>query len=198
MTRYIRQDDINPSEVYLIKEATSAFRWVGVVGDDPEWGARLTDLKSEAVSEKWPPIPLEWLPETKGQKIGDFPHFRPNLRCVSRRAGAALERYLKGGGELLELCGLGGMYVGYHCLKEVDALDKIGMKECLARDKYASFHSPRFIPPLLLDNVNNAAAADIFRIPESYAKIFVSGAFKKAYENEGLTGLEFYPVPLAR
>jgi hypothetical protein len=100
---------------------------------------------------------------------------------------------LEQAGEFLKLTGLDDQYTAFHCLLAVDALDHESLRERLRCDKYASPSSPTFVPVLRQSAIEDL---DVFRVRESFVKLFVSRRFKTVYEKEGLTGLDFVPVPL--
>jgi hypothetical protein len=94
--------------------------------------------------------------------------------------------------EFLDIVGLDGNYIAYHCLKRVDAVDRPHLEEYL-KQKYADIEKHVFVPALRRSAIG---AADMFLIPESPFKRFVSQRFKDVYDREGLTGLDFKPVTL--
>jgi hypothetical protein len=172
--------------IYMINQIPDLYRWVSVVKDKNDWGIRVSAVKGGPVGSEFGPVPVEWTPETVKRAVCDFPNFRPNLLCISRAAADVLGEILMPEGESINLHGLDGQYIAYHCLTVVDALRKPEGR--IVEPRLGSFHSPRFAPDL------RAAAlprADIFRIPESVSKLFVSQRFKTLYENNALTGLDF-------
>jgi hypothetical protein len=173
-------------EVYLAKPQTDLFRWVTSTNDED--GRRLTAVRLNAVSASWVPMRVEWIPETAGRALCDFPIFHPFVKCISRRAADVLAEYLSGNVELLTLQGLAHQYVGYHCINWVDAINLSGVDV-----KKISINSTLFVPRVSRRKAERHA---VFGLPETPTKLFVSQQFKEAYDSEQLTGLDFVEVEL--
>ena len=185
-----------PAEIYLIDHTLERYRWVGPIEDSDDWARRLTKVRHDPVADGWEPVPVEWLPETSGRAIPDFPNFWGGMLCASRRAVAVLGSYLQQGGEFLQLRGLEGEYIAWHCRRTIDVLNQPATEEAVKEMKGRVFSSPTFVPRLLLDEIPDDY--DVFRVPQSFQKVFVRRRFLDAYRHAGLTGLEFLPVPLRR
>ncbi len=177
--------------VYLLNQTPNRYRWVSIVENDDDWGLQVANLKGNSVGPDFGPINIEWTPETINRDICDFPNFRPNLLCISRRAADILRAILEPEGELIDLCGLDDRYMAFYCLNVVNALSHIDIKPDETR--FGTFHSPTFAPTL---SSIALPSAEIFRIPESISKLFVSERFKYLCDSNSLTGLEFVKTPL--
>ena len=157
------------------------------------WSGKLNKVRDEPARD-WIPPPIEWSRATPNDPASDFPSFWTSIWCVSARAMTAIGACLNGAGEILRLEGLDDQYVGFHCLHVVDAVDKVATDACLAARNGVALASPRFVPTLFASALTGD---DVFRVRESFQKVFVSSRFKDAYERAGLTGLDFLPVPLS-
>lgn len=178
---------------YMIDHTLEKYRWVGPIEDEAQWGLKLVRVRMDPVSKDWPPIPVEWLPETAGRAACDFPVFWPGFLCLSRRARSAVDLFLREIGEYIQLDGLAGEYIGYHCLHTLDIVDDIKTAEAIKNHPGIAFASPTFVPTLRADEIQGCG---VFRVSQSFQKLFVSHRFRTAYEQAGLTGLEFLKVPL--
>lgn len=176
---------------YLINEIVDRFRWVSVVESEKDWGIKIARLKGQPIDFPLAPIEVEWIPETLNRRICDVPNFRSNLKCVSRCAASKLAKLFEKNGEWLELSGLD--YNAFYCLNIVDTMAEEPTKKLLNRSDFWSFHDPRFSPVL---RRRLLPEADVFRIPQSISKIFVSSGFKDAFQKAHFTGLNFIPVPI--
>lgn len=148
--------------------------------------------------ENWHPLRLElWEGEPGKRKKeerkpnADFMGTGLLLDAISGRAKSLLESLIVNQVEFLLLETPVRPYYGLH-VKYVDCLDAkhsavVRFKSSgriMEVEKYA-FHWDR------LEGVN------IFRLPElGLSRLFVSDEFKRIVEDNGLTGLEFYPIPL--
>ena len=162
------------------------YRWVGRESEAD--GAALSKVRKAPVAAAWSPVNVSWLSETANRPSCDFPIFHPVVRCISQRAAEVLEPFIQGSLELLPINGLGGEYVGIHCIRWAEAL----VPQALPRS--TSIHSTLYTPRLVLSAV---AGLEIFGVEPMVTKLFVSPAVKAAVEAAGLTGLDFYPVELA-
>jgi hypothetical protein len=170
------------------------YRWVGPSDDAKHLERQLVRVRMEPVADNWDPVPVEWIPETIHRPVPDFPQFWAGVMCVSKRAVAALEAYLRKAGEILPLRGLDSEYVGFHCLRTIDAIDQEATDIAVKARKGISFSSPTFVPSLRAERI--PSDYDVFRISQSFQKVFVSTRVKASYDSAGLRGLEFLPVPL--
>src|SRR5687768_6850867 len=182
------------TEIYLIMESIDRYRWISIVDAHEDLGIELARLRGAPAANELPAIPVEWLPTTADRDICDFPIFRTTLKCVSRRARQALDDLFEPNGEWLKIEGLGGDYSAFHCLREVDCLDKEALQMSKSADPDLSFHSRQFVPTLKRGSLQSC---DVFRIPESVNKFFVSAEFARRYREHGFTGLEFIDVTLS-
>jgi hypothetical protein len=174
---------------FLIDCEVDRYRWVGRRTEAD--GAALVRVRHAPVAATWQPVGIDWVPETKRRPTCDFPVFYSIVRCFSRRALAALSTCIEGGVEVLQLDGLGGDYVGVHCIRWIEgAANLTGVDQ-----GKVSIHSANFVPRL---NAKEVAGFDIFGVPEMITKLFVSERFKDAVEQHGLVGLEFREVDLCR
>lgn len=180
------------AEIYMLAGTLERYRWVGPVQDSNDWGRRLIKVRDSPVADGWEPVPVEWLPETAGRAIPDFPNFWGGLLCTSRRAIAVLGAYLQQGGEFLQLLGLDGEYVAWHCLRTIDALNQPATDKAVREARGKVFSSPTFVPNLLLNEIPDDC--DVFRVTQSFQKIFVRQRFLDAYRQADLKGLECLPV----
>lgn len=178
--------------VYMLANTPDSYRWVGPVEDTDNWGRRLIAVRMDPVAATWHPVPVEWVPETAARAIADFPQFWSGMLCVSKGGVAALAGLLDDAGEFLALTGLNDEYIAWHCLRTVDAMDRQASDDAIKAAKGISFHSPTFVPTLRTDRV--PPETGVFRIPESFQKVFVRQQFVDNYRDAGLTGLDFLPV----
>jgi len=148
----------------------------------------------DPVADHWRPVPIEWLPETVSRPESDFPQFWSGIVCVSKRAVEAVGSYLRVAGEMLPLAGLGDEFVGFHCLHTADVIDQGATDLAIKDRKGISFASPSFAPTLRRHLL--PIDCEVFRIPQSFAKVFVGMDFKMTYDRNGLRGLQFLEVPL--
>jgi hypothetical protein len=181
------------NEVFLISEQIDLYRWLTVVEDECDWGVKVAVIREKAVSRGFGPVPVVWAPETKSRPLCDFPNFRPNLLCLSRRAREVLGSLLTPVGVWIDLYGVPERYVGFHCSFFADAIDGSLIDESLLASGLGSIHSPGFPPPLRRAAIPKSHA---FRVSQSITKMFVSEQFKELYESYNLSGLEFIPVSL--
>lgn len=179
--------------LYLVAHVDDEFRWIGPLDGDKEAQQRLGRVRFEAVRESWVAIQIGWLPETVDRAISDFPTFWVGVLAVSRRAREVLNELLEPAGEFLPLDGLNGEYVGYHCLRTQVAVDEAETEKALKQTAIRSFASPTFLPVLQKKAIDDI---DVFRLPQSFGKLFVSQRFKDEYERAGLSGLDFRAVSL--
>lgn len=180
----------------MLVHAIERFQWVGPVDDSNNWISRLIRIRDKPTLAEWTPVPIEVLPETAGRDPCDFPIFLSNLLCVSSRALAAVRDLLEPSGEFLTLTGLGDRYCAYHCLRMVDAMNKDATAIALKAEFGKAFATPTFVPTLS----GSALAADfvdVFRLPQSFQKIFVSERFVDCARRASLTGLDFIEVPIS-
>lgn len=185
-TSNTRRSDRVP-RYFLIDSELDRYRWVGRRKEAD--GAALVRVRHAPVAATWQAVGIEWVTETRSRPTCDFPVFYSTVRCFSRRALAALSTCIEDGVEILQLDGLGGEYVGVHCIRWIDgAANLIGVNQ----DK-VSIHSSNFVPRL---NAEAVANFDIFGTPEMITKLFVSEKFKYAVEKHDLVGLEFREVDL--
>ncbi len=105
-----------------------------------------------------------------------------------------MAKYLREAGEWLPLNGLGGVYIGFHCLQTIDAIDLEATDQAVRARKGISFSTPTFVPTLQRDRVPDNC--HVFRVPQSFQKVFVGAQFKAAYESSGLLGLDFLLAPM--
>ncbi len=145
------------------------------------------------IGEKWKTIRAQLAKEKseRAKPIADFIAIDLDLVAMSGRAKVCLEGLVNGQMEFLPVETPIGMYYCMH-VRYVDCLD-VGRAEVLRYKssgrimevtKYA-FHWER------LEGIH------IFRLLElGPARLFVSDEFKRLVEENGLTGLLFYPVPL--
>jgi hypothetical protein len=181
-----------PSDWYMLVHPPGKFRWVGPVQDGNDWEQQLVTVRKAAV-ENWTAVPIEWLPETIKRPACDFPIFWSSILCMSKKASAVLEPYLRNAGEFLELRGLNDNYIGFHCLQTLDVMCKVETEQALAASPGVALASPKFVPTLRRQDIGTC---DVFRISQSFQKIFVSNHFKDACEQAALSGLHFPSVPL--
>lgn len=179
--------------IYLINPVPDRFRWVAVKENDDDWGLRLARLQNTVAGVDFGPVPVEWAPETINRPGADFLNFRSNLLCIRSTAKAILAALLSPCGEWIALDGLEGGVSCFHCLETADALDHERTDALLHCSVYGSFHSPKFVPAL---HARKLVTADIFRIPQSVSKLFVSSNFKSIYDRQAFSGLEFFEVEL--
>ncbi len=158
----------------------------------------LMDLFEQAdpLLPQWQPMRLILFEETgkyrkkeRLKSIADFMDAKI-APVVSPGAKMLIEPLVSGQVEFLPFETPVGPYYGLH-VQYVDCLDTSRIKAKYFADgrimrvlEYA-FHWDR------LENIH------IFRLPElGLSRLFVSDEFKQLVETHGLTGLEFYPVPL--
>jgi hypothetical protein len=165
---------------------------VSILDDDAEFGIKVANLKGDKVPENFGSIPIEWTPETISRPICDFPNFRSNLTCFSENSLQKYKFDLDNFGVWIELNGLN--YRAFYCMKTICAMDEYNTNNLLDITGFSSFHAPEFTPVLSREIIK--MNVDIFRIPQSISKKFVSERFKKKYNDGGFTGLEFISVPL--
>lgn len=178
-------------QIFLVVETIDHFRWIGLVGESKEIGTLIARIGKEPVAGRLPPIPVEWLPETRRRKTCDFPIFRTTLKCPSRRARQALGDLMTPNGEWLDLVGLDEEYSAFHCLREVDCLDTDVLEAEERGNPLFSFGSARYVPTFRKVSLQ---AHHFFRIPQSTNKFFVSAEFARRYSESNLVGLDFLPV----
>ena len=178
---------------YMIMHTLERYRWIGPVRNGDKWERRLIAVRSDPVTD-WVAVPVEWLPEMLNRPICDFPQFWSSILCVSRSALSVVGDFLRESGEILELSGLDGGYTGFHCLQTYDALDIAATDLAINAWPGIAFASPSFVPTLRRAAIG---IGQVFRIKQSFQKIFVSDQFRVRYESASLTGLDFLPVPLA-
>lgn len=172
---------------YMIVPEANRYRWLGWREDAS--GLALARVRYESVASTWKPLLVEWLPETAERSTCDFPIFHPVVRCMSKDAWIELSSLLKGGVEILPLNGVRDQYVGFHCVRWLDAADRVGLE----RDR-DEIHSTLFTPLLRSDAISGY---DIFGVRDLVTKIFVSERVRSVVEERKLTGIEFHPVRLA-
>ena len=107
---------------------------------------------------------------------------------MSRKAQRLLSAVIGDSAEFLELDGLGGEYVGFHCVEWIDCSDAEHLKS-----EYGSIHSAEFIPSLCLSKIEGR---DLFGHPAMLTKLFVSSRFKEIVDLEGISGAQFIAVSL--
>jgi len=180
------------NKLYMLANTPDEYRWVNPIEDANNWGRRLISVRIDPVADGWEPIPVEWVPATARRIAPDFPQFWSGMLCISKRAVAALARHLDGAGEFLPLLGLNGEYTAWHCLRTVDAIDERATNEKALVKKGISFHRPTLVPVLLTGRV--PVDCNVFRVPQSFQKIFVRERFVEVYRSAELTGLDFLPV----
>jgi len=155
-------------------------------------------LKTESISvASWMPLRIElWegdKPRAEKKKpIADFIDTGLLIKAVNPRTRTLVEPLIASQVEFLLFESPFGPYYGLH-LRYVDCLDAehsevIRFKSSgriMEVERY-SFHWDRL------------ADIHIFHLPElGLSRLFVSDEFKRVVELNGLTGLIFYPVPLA-
>lgn len=176
---------MKPNSYFMVVPEANRYRWLGRRSDDD--GLTLARIRHAPVAASWLPIDVEWLPETQGRPLCDFPIFTPIVRCMSLRAATALQPFLSGNVELLPLRGEEG-YLGFHCINWLDAADLVGINP----DR-TSIHSTMFVPKL---KAHVISSQHVFSVPQMIAKLFVSSEVERAIRESSLTGLEFYEVEL--
>lgn len=156
-------------------------------------------LKTYPFPDDWVQLPLKLWEGEKGKKreekkkpLADFMATGLLLDAISPRGRILLEPLITKQVEFLPFETPVGPYYGLH-VKYVDCLDVSrvvgerfddGRIMAVGIEKYA-FHWER------LEGIH------IFRVPElGLSRLFVSDEFKRVVEENGLTGLLFYPVPL--
>ncbi len=155
--------------------------------------ALLEQLKSrDWIGEKWKIIRAQLAREKseRAKPVADFIAIDLALDAMSERAKACLEDLVSGQIEFLPVETPIGRYYCMH-VRYVDCLDTSSVQAKYFDDgrilrviKYA-FRWER------LEGIH------IFRLPElGTSRLFVSDEFKRKVEENGLTGLLFYPVPL--
>lgn len=179
--------------IFMINEKVNEFQWIGLPKQDIEIGLRLAKIRSNPVKDQFEPIKVEWLPETLGRELCDFPNFRSQFVCISDNAKYHLKPLIDKAGEFISLYGVEIGYSAFHCLTVYDAVDKellIGMQ---ANEESLSLASPGVVLPLLAEKIGQH---HIFQVPEVRNKFFVSATFKTICEKNSLTGLSFHEVPV--
>jgi hypothetical protein len=177
--------------IYLINEVPNLYRWVSISENDKDWGLKIAKIKNKNPFNSADSIEIEWTPETVSRQICDFPVFMSKIKCISCEKLDQFSILFDGNGSRINLVGLN--YVGFFCETVIDAVNIDETKNRLNNSNFGSFHSPRFAPSLFKSHINQA---DIFKIPESVSKVFVTKKFKDIYDKVKCTGLEFIPVEL--
>jgi hypothetical protein len=177
--------------IYLINEVSNRYRWVSIVENEKDWGLKLAKIRSINTLKSQDHIDVEWTPETLSRPICDFPVFVSKLKCINVEKIVHFFEMLDVNGSWINLCGLS--YVGFFCETTLDALNDDETENRLKQSDFGSFHSSQFSPSL---NKSAIMKADIFKVPESINKIFVTDKFKDLYDGTSCTGLEFIPVDL--
>jgi hypothetical protein len=161
-----------------------------------EWADIL--VRGEPLGMRWQVMPLRFWEGDKGYKrqqkkkpIADFTRITL-MPLVNSRGREKIESLVAGQVEFLSFETPVGPYYGLHVMY-VDCLNAPrvegerfadGRIMAVGIEKYA-FHWER------LEGIH------IFRVPElGHSRLFVSDEFKRVVEENGLTGLLFYPVPL--
>lgn len=148
---------------------------------------------NSSLVDKWKPVQVKLAKEKeeKEKPIADFIAIDLAFRAMSERAKQILTDLIIPQVEFLPFETPVGPYYGLH-VKYVDCLDVnraevVRFKSSgriMEVEKYA-FYWER------LEGIH------IFHLPELvYSRLFVSDEFKRVVEENGLTGLLFYPVPL--
>lgn len=153
-----------------------------------EDGLTLAKVRRDPVLSFWEPMEVEWIPETINRQACDFPIFHPVVRCMSQRASDGLGALFSSGVEFLPLVGLGGDYVGFHCINWLDVADLSRVDEL----KF-SINSTMFVPSI---RATEAAGHDVFGDFRLITKIFVSDKARQSIVKSGFKGLEFHKVVL--
>jgi hypothetical protein len=177
--------------IYLINEVPSLYRWISIAENDKDWGLRIANMKNRNPFNSDDSIHIEWTPETALRQICDFPVFMSKIKCISCEKFDHFSVLFDRHGSQINLVGLN--YVGFFCETVIDSVSVGETKNKLNNSNFGSFHSPRFAPSLFKSHLNQA---DIFKIPESVSKLFVTKKFKDIYDEMKCTGLEFIPVEL--
>lgn len=176
---------------------TNTYRVFQTLLSTEEW-FELRDVLDQGLpmGERWQVLPLRFWEGDRGYKraekkkpIADFTEITL-MPLVSARGRGVIEPLVAGQVEFLPFETPVGDYYGLH-VKYVDCLDTSRIEAKYFADgrvmrvvKYA-FHWER------LEGIH------IFHVPEEkHARLFVSDEFRRLVEENGLTGLEFYPVPL--
>jgi hypothetical protein len=178
--------------IYMINEIIDKYRWIDLPETAHELEISLAKTKFEPIKGAFDPIKIEWIPETINREVCDFPNFKSQFTCMSKKAIKYLSSLIGESGEFIELEGIDREYKAFHCLTVYNALDVDIVEEMRKSDKYFSLASPKIVLPLCLEKIGNA---HIFHIPEVKNKFFVSQAFKNIYDRNILTGLIFNEVP---
>jgi hypothetical protein len=156
--------------------------------------ALLELLKSgDWIATKWKGLRARLARERseKAKPSADFISIDLAFDAMSGRARAILEDLVSGQMEFLPIETPVGPYYGLH-VSYVDCLD-VEHAEVL---RYKS--SGRIMEVIKYAfRWERLEGIHIFRLPElGTSRLFVSDEFKRLVEANGLTGLEFYPVPL--
>ncbi len=156
-------------------------------------------LKTYPFPDKWELLSLELWEGEKGKKreekrkpVADFMATGLLMDAISPRARILLEPLITTQVEFLPVETPVGPYYGLH-VKYVDCLD-------VDHAEVVRFKSSGRIMEVIKYAFYWERLEDIhiFRLPElGLSRLFVSDEFKRVVEENGLTGLLFYPVPLA-
>jgi len=145
------------------------------------------------IGEKWKIIRAQLAREKseRAKPVADFIAIDLDLDAMSERAKACLEDLVSGQIEFLPVETPIGRYYCMH-VRYVDCLD-IERAEVL---RYKSSGRVMEVTKYAF-RWERLEGIHIFRLPElGTSRLFVSDEFKRKVEENGLTGLLFYPVPL--
>lgn len=172
---------------------------VGGVDDDDDDSAKVTILHRDdtPISQTWVPLTCHGFDDNPPE-VGDFPSVSNynDVPMVSERAWKALEPVI---GEVCEALPVGHPFTGtfflIHVLRTIEALDEVAsdVERRSADDprirrvfRYAFRHD-------LVEGLH------IFKLPNKQGSgLIVDDVFRKAVEDNGLRGLRFRELPIAR
>jgi hypothetical protein len=169
--------------IYRLNSDPDKFAWLKIESKNwQEYSRQILGPKTKPVARSWVAPTVKLSSASKG-KMGDFPSLGPGAYTVcSEKAWNLLRPLIGSEVELLPIGKLSGQnFYIIHVLAEIDALDQ-------TKSKFFIFEGER---GGILEYVFHDGAIEekhIFRIPEALDRVFISEAFKKIVDDNGLVG----------